>query len=135
MKASTTLSSKEPVSFPKLKCGSDLVLCCSVTSSIPMLKSFTSSPWIESPSSFTGVHSPVADTSTLVGSATQQQRHKQNPPKNTNTQQEKKKSVFGTCCRDGPSSCSSRSDPGVLLDHREAAKIVTSQKNFLGNCK
>jgi hypothetical protein len=34
------------------------------------------------------VHSPVADTSTLVGSATQQQQ-KQNPPKNTNTQQKK----------------------------------------------
>jgi hypothetical protein len=90
MKASTTLSSKEPVSFPKLKCGSDLILCCSVTSSIPMLKSFASSPWIESPSSFTGVHSPVADTSTLVGSATQQQQQqKKNPPN-----RKKKQSVW-----------------------------------------
>jgi hypothetical protein len=35
------------------------------------------------------VHSPVADTSTLVDSASQQQQQKQNPTKNTNTQQKK----------------------------------------------
>jgi hypothetical protein len=40
------------------------------------------------------VHSPVADTSTLVGRATQQQQQKQNPPTNTSTQQKKKNQSF-----------------------------------------
>ncbi len=69
--ASTTLSSKDSVSFPKLMLGSDSFRSCRrrslVTSAAPTILSSckSSSPPMESPSSFTGVHSPVADTSTL----------------------------------------------------------------------
>ncbi len=69
--ASTTLSSKDSVSFPKLMRGSDSFRSCRrrclVTSAPPTTLSSckSSSPSMESPSSFTGVHSPVADTSTL----------------------------------------------------------------------
>jgi hypothetical protein len=39
------------------------------------------------------VHSPVADTSTLVGSATQQQQQKQKPTKKHKHPTEKKKTI------------------------------------------